>query len=181
MVPGPFPIVPGLFYNPPMTAAAQPLHPPLTGADVCRSIGRLMMARGLASLHEVPVPGGRRVDLMAVSAKGEIVVVEIKVSRADLLGDRKWTEYLPWCDRFYWALADGLDAGPLDGEDYRPDRVGLIRADRYEAAVVREARCVPLPAARRKAQTLRFATRAASRLQLREDEGLAGLVATAGF
>lgn len=161
--------------------ATQPLHPPLTGTDVCRSVARLMMARGLASLSEVPVPGGRRVDLMALSAKGEIVVVEIKVSRADLLGDGKWLDYLPWCDRFYWALADGLDASVLDGEDYLPDRVGLIRADRYEAVLVREARCVPLNAARRKAQTLRFATRAASRLQTREDQGLSALVETAGF
>ena len=162
-------------------ATAQPLSTNLTGAEVCRSVGRLMMARGLASLHEVPVPGGRRVDLMAVSAKGEIVVVEIKVSRADLLGDRKWVDYLPWCDRFYWALADDLDAAVLDGDDYLPDRVGVIRADRYDAAVVREAACVPLAPARRKAQTLRFATRAASRLQVHGDAGLAALVATAGF
>ena len=165
--------------------ASQPLHPPLQpalcAADLCRSVGRLMMARGLACLAEVPVPGGRRVDLMALSAKGEIVVVEIKVSRADLAGDGKWPDYLAWCDRFYWALPEGLDATVLDDDDHLPDRVGLIRADRYEAAVVREAACVPLPPARRKAQTLRFATRAASRLQCREDEGLAALVATVGF
>lgn len=161
--------------------ASPALYPLLTGADICRSVGRLMMARGLASLHEVPVPGGRRVDLMALSARGEIVVVEIKVSRADLLGDGKWPDYLPWCDRFYWALAEGLDAAVLDREEYLPGRVGLIRADRYEAVVVREARALPLNAARRKAQTVRFATRAASRLQMRADDGLAALVETAGF
>ncbi len=161
--------------------ATQPLHRPLCAADVCRSAGRLMMACGYACLAEVPVPGGRRVDLMALSGRGEIVVVEIKVSRADLAGDGKWPDYLAWCDRFYWALPEGLDAGILEREDYLPERVGLIRADRYEAAVVREAANVPLAPARRKAQTLRFATRAASRLQLREDEGLAALVATAGF
>ena len=165
-----------------MTAPlAVPSHGAATAPDLCRSVGRLLMARGLASVGEVPLPCGRRVDLMAVDAKGEIVVVEIKVARADLLCDRKWVDYLPWCDRFYWALADHLDAGVLEQADYRPDRVGVIRADRYEAAVVREAPRVPLPAARRKAQLIRFAARAASRLQLREDPGLAALVETAGF
>lgn len=158
-----------------------PLHPPLTAADVCRSVGRLLMARGLTSVGEVPLPCGRRVDLMAIDAKGEIAVVEIKVARADLMGDDKWREYLPWCDRFYWALADCLDPTWLEADAFLPGRVGVICADRYEAAVVREAPLVKLPAARRKAQLIRFAGRAAARLQLREDPGLAPLVATAGF
>ena len=139
------------------------------------------MARGLTSVGEVPLPCGRRVDLMAIDAAGEIVVIEIKVARADLMGDAKWTEYLPWCDRFYWALADCLDPAWLDADAFLPDRVGVICADRYEAAVVREAPCVKLSAARRKAQLIRFAARAAARLQLREDPGLAALVETAGF
>lgn len=165
-----------------MTAPlAVPLPQPTSASDVCRSVGRMLMARGLASVAEVPLPCGRRVDLMAVDANGQIVVVEIKVARADLLSDRKWVEYLPWCDRFYWALADHLDAGVLDEPDYRPDRVGVIRADRYDAAVIREAPLVALSAARRKAQLIRFGARAASRLQLREDPGLAALVETAGF
>ena len=162
-------------------AEPAPLHPPTTTPDVCRSVGRLLMARGLASVGEVPLPCGRRVDLMAIDAKGQITVVEIKASRADLMGDDKWTDYLPWCDRFYWALADHLDPAWLDDAAFQPERVGVICADRYEAAVLREPPCVPLSAARRKAQLIRFAARAAARLQLREDPELATLVQTAGF
>ena len=162
-------------------ATSAPPHPPTAAPDVCRSVGRLLMARGLTSVGEVPLPCGRRVDLMAIDSKGQIAVVEVKVARADLIGDDKWMEYLPWCDRFFWALADHLDPAWLDDAAFLPDRVGVIRADRYEAAVVREAPCVPLSAARRKAQLIRFAARAAARLQLREDPGLAALVETAGF
>lgn len=157
------------------------LHSPLAAPDVCRSVGRLLMARGLTSVGEVPLPCGRRVDLMAIDSKGEIVVVEIKMSRADLIGDDKWTEYLSWCDRFYWALADHLNPALLEDAAFQPERVGVIRADRYEAAVLREAPCVKLPASRRKAQLIRFAARAAARLQLREDPGLAALIETAGL
>src|SRR3546814_14157768 len=60
-------------------------------------------------------------------------------SRADLHGDDKWPDYCDWCDRFYWALAAGLDPAILGTEGYRPETSGLIVADRYGAAVVREA------------------------------------------
>ena len=90
--------------------------------------------------REVPLDGGRRADLMALDARGNIVIVEIKVSRADLLGDGKWTDYLAHCDRFFWAVPEGFDLPLFDGEAFLPERAGLIVADRYDAAIVREAR-----------------------------------------
>ena len=54
------------------------------------------------------MPNGRRADLMAIGPKGELTIVEIKVSKADLLGDQKWTDYLEYCDRFFWAVPQAL-------------------------------------------------------------------------
>ena len=34
---------------------------------------------------EVPLPNGRRADLVAIDPKGQLIIVEIKVARADLL------------------------------------------------------------------------------------------------
>jgi hypothetical protein len=45
-----------------------------------------------------------------------------------------------------------------------PERTGLIVADRYDAAILREAQSTLLAPARRKVETLRFARRAARRL-----------------
>ncbi|HVI98082.1 MAG TPA: MmcB family DNA repair protein [Sphingomonas sp.] len=136
----------------------------LCATDVARGATRLLLRHGLVAMGEVPLEGGRRADLMAIDAKGEIVIVEIKVSRADLLGDAKWTDYLDHCDRFFWALPAGFDASPLDGTDFLPDRAGLIIADRYDAAIVREADRVGVPAHVRKRCTLAFARRAGRRL-----------------
>ena len=111
----------------------------ITAADVARGVCRLFAQAGLVAIPEVPLPNGRRTDLTAIDAKGQIVIVEIKVSRADLHGDGKWPDYCDWCDRFYWALASGLDPAILETEGYRPETSGLIIADRYDAAVVREA------------------------------------------
>jgi hypothetical protein len=101
---------------------------------------------------------------MALDSRGNIVIVEIKVSRADLLGDGKWTDYLAHCDRFFWAVPAGFDLRPFEQEGFLPARAGIIVADRYDAAVMREAATVPLPAPTRKKCTLAFARRAARRV-----------------
>ncbi|USI74248.1 MmcB family DNA repair protein [Sphingomonas morindae] len=137
---------------------------PPVARDVARGVSRFFFRADRMALCEVPLGNSRRADIMALDGKGRIVIVEIKVSRADLLGDGKWPEYLDYCDSFYWAVPPGFDLAPFETEAFRPDLCGLIVADRYDAAIVREAPCRPLAAARRKAETLRFARRAARRV-----------------
>ena len=153
-------------------------EPPLTAADVARGIGRLFWHRKLAALTEVMLPGGRRVDVMALGADGTLAVVEIKVAVADLRGDRKWPHYLEWCDEFYWGIPAGFDAGLLQEEWFRPGACGLIVADRYEADMLRPATPDRLAPARRKKATALFARTAAARLMRAGDpflEELPGL------
>ncbi|RIV75930.1 MmcB family DNA repair protein [Pelagerythrobacter aerophilus] len=145
--------------------AAVPAVASATAADVARGICRLFARNDVWCLSEMPLRNGRRADLMGIDVKGRIVIVEIKVSRADLLGDGKWPDYLDFCDRFYWGLPVGLDRGPLEGADYRPDCCGVIVADGYDAEIVRPAPSQPLAAARRKVEVERLA-RAALRRNL---------------
>lgn len=137
---------------------------PLVAADVARGVTRLLLRHDCTAMAEVPLDGGRRADLMALDARGRIVIVEIKVSRSDLLGDGKWTDYLGHCDRYFWAVPAGFDTAILETEAFLPERCGILVADRYDAAVLREATTVPLAAATRKRCTLAFARRAARRL-----------------
>jgi len=144
-------------------------------ADVARGVMRMFARADLATVAEMPLEGGRRADLMAIDAGGRLVIVEIKVSRADLLGDGKWPDYLAHCDRFFWAVPAGFDLSPLDGSAFLPGRTGVIVADRYDAEIVREATTEPLAAHARKRCTLAFARRAARRLQaLADPDGLTG-------
>jgi hypothetical protein len=145
-------------------AAALSAASPLLAADVVRGVTRMLLRHDCMAIPEVPLEGGRRADLMALDARGNIVIVEVKVSRADLLGDCKWTEYLAHCDRFFWAVPAGFDLRPFEQEGFLPARAGLIVADRYDAAVVREAATVPLATPTRKKCTLAFGRRAARRL-----------------
>ena len=81
--------------------------PPIA-AEVARGVTRLFCRHDLFAMCEVPLPNGRRADLMAIGPQGELTIVEIKVSKADLLGDQKWTDYLDYCDRFFWAVPHAL-------------------------------------------------------------------------
>ena len=146
-----------------------------TTADVVRGTARLLLRHDCLTVTEVSLGNGRRADLMGLCPKGFVTIVEVKTSRADLLGDAKWTEYLDYCDRFFWAVPMAL-AGLLNRSEMLPERAGLIIADRYDAAFVREAASVPLASSRRRAETLRFARRAARRLLGDLDDGV--IVAT---
>lgn len=137
----------------------------ITARAVARGICRLFARNDIWCLPEMPLRSGRRADLMGIDARGRIVIVEIKVSRADLLGDAKWTDYLDHCDRFFWGLAPHLDRSPLDTEGFLPHACGVIVADGYDAEIVRPAPSLPLAAARRKAEVERLA-RASLRRQL---------------
>jgi hypothetical protein len=133
-------------------AAAAP-----SAVDVARGIGRLFARNDIWCLAEVPLRNGRRADLMGIDARGQVVIVEIKVARGDLLGDAKWPDYLDFCDRFYWGLPLGLDRTPLEGEAFRPETCGLIVADGYDAEILRPAALAPLAPARRKTEVERLA------------------------
>ncbi|QYU68629.1 MmcB family DNA repair protein [Leptolyngbya sp. 15MV] len=125
-------------------AEVVPAPDSLTAQAVARGIARLFARNDIWCLPEMPLRNGRRADLMGIDAKGQVIVVEIKVSRADLLGDGKWPDYLDFCDRFYWGLPPVLDRTVLEGADFRPDCCGVIVADGYDAEIVRPAPLHPL-------------------------------------
>ena len=131
-------------------------RPQTTGA-VTRGAARLMIALGYAPLMEVCLPNGRRADIMALGPRGQIAVVEVKSGLEDFRADRKWSEYLPYCDAFFFAVAPEFPRGIL------PEAPGLIVADAFDGAVLREAPETPLTGARRKALTIAFGRLAAMR------------------
>jgi len=130
--------------------------------DLARGVMRALGDMGHACIAELPLGNGRRVDVMALDRGGMLTVVEVKSSLADYRSDGKWQEYLPYCDAFYFAVAEDFDRSIL------PEGVGIIVADRYGAAIVAPSPEFKMAAARRKALTLRFARAAARRLMRAE-------------
>lgn len=129
-----------------------------TAQTICRGVIRALTQRGFATLAEVPLADGRRADIMALGRDGVLVVVEIKSSVADFRADRKWPDYRQWCDRLYFAVAEGF---PLE---LIPAECGLMLADGFGAAILRESPTQKVDATRRRALHLRFARTAGARL-----------------
>ena len=125
---------------------------------IARGARRLLRARGFSSLTELPLVDGRRADVVAVNGEGEVLIVEIKSSAADLRADRKWRDYIACCDRFYFAISEATPA------EIMPPDAGLLVADSYGAEILREANFQRMAPASRRALLLRFARSAADRL-----------------
>jgi hypothetical protein len=146
-------------------AAKQPLELPVDGRQsetalaVARGTARLLHAHGFSVVSELPLPSGRRADLVALDAGGEIWIVEIKSSIADLRADQKWQDYRAHCDRLFFATSMEVPC------DIFPKDTGLIVADAFGAVFHCEAPEHRLPAPTRKSMMLLFARAAALRLQ----------------
>ena len=148
-----------------MTDAA-PLLDMKPGQLLARGVCRHLLALDFVTVEELVPAQGLRVDIMALGPKGEIWVVECKSSRADFQTDRKWQNYLEWCDRYFWAVDEAFPV------DLLPDETGLIVADAYDAEILRMGPETKLPGPRRKVMTARFARHAALRWQSARDPGL---------
>ena len=137
-----------------------------TTPDITRAVTqgavRLLEQMSLACVTELVLANGRRADIMTLSEKGEIWIVEVKSGKPDFESDGKWHEYRPYCDKFFFAVHESFPTEllPLD--------TGLIIADQFGGALIRPAPEHKLAAARRKAVTLKLARTAAQRFSAQQ-------------
>ena len=129
-----------------------------TALAVARGTARLLRSLGFSCISELPLPSGRRADLVALNARGDIWIVEIKSSVEDLRADQKWEDYRAHCDRLLFAFTQDMRC------EIFPTETGLIVADAFGAHLHREAPEHRLAAPTRKAMTVRFAIAAAQRI-----------------
>ena len=129
-----------------------------TALEIARGTSRLLRSLGFSCVSELTLPSGRRADLAAMNARGDIWIVEIKSSLADLRADQKWQDYRMYCDRLFFAFTQDLPC-----EIFPPD-TGLIVADGYGAHMHCDAPEHRLPAATRKSIIVSFGMHAAQRM-----------------
>lgn len=132
---------------------------PERSAQVRREAARLCRQLGWAPLHEVPLPNGRRADILALRPDGGFVCVEVKSGVLDFMTDGKWPEYRDYADAFYFAVDADFP------QDLLPNAVGLIVTAEREAAIIRESPAHQMAPGRRRALLQRFASLAVCRLE----------------
>jgi hypothetical protein len=137
-----------------------------TALAVARGTTRLLHSLGFSVVSELALASGRRADLVALSAGGELWIVEIKSSVADFRADQKWHDYRRHSYRLFFATTMEVPC------EIFPKDTGLIVADAFGAEIVCEAPEHRLHAATRRSMMLAFARAAALRLSaLADPEG----------
>ena len=139
------------------------------GQMLARGVCRHLLGHDFVTVEEFVPAQGLRVDVLALGPKGELWVVECKSGAADYRSDHKWQGYLPYCDRFFWAVDEDFPT------DLLPEGTGLIVADAYDGEILRMGPEMRLAPARRRVLVQQFARHAALRWHgLRDPEGLRG-------
>jgi hypothetical protein len=136
---------------------------PERASSIRRATARLCLRLGWAPLHEVPLPSGRRADILALRPDGCFACIEVKSGPRDFLTDFKWEDYREFADELFFAVDADFP------QELLPVETGLIVAAGLEAELLREAPAHPLPTARRRALLHRFAWLAAGRVATLED------------
>ncbi len=147
-----------MVHNPPIH-----LTFPERAARIRRAAALLCLRLGWSPLHELPLPNGRRADILALLPDGRFACLEIKSGLRDFQTDTKWPEYRDYADSLYFAVDADFPAALL------PPECGLIVTHGADAELLREPVPHALPPARRRALLHRFATLAATRLATIED------------
>ncbi len=129
-----------------------------TALVVARGTARLLRSLGFSCISELPLPSGRRADLVALNERSEIWIIEIKSSVEDLRADHTWEDYRAHCDRLFFAFTQDVPC------EIFPKDTGLIVADAYGAHMFCDAPVHRLSAPTRKLMTVRFAMAAAQRM-----------------
>lgn len=130
---------------------------------VTRAAVRFCVLRGWAPVEQVPLPDGRRADIVALLPNGDFAILEVKSCARDYLCDAKWADYRAWCDRLFFAV--DLDFP----QDLLPAEVGLLVTEDRESALLRDAPEHRLAPARRRALLHRIALLASARLAMLSD------------
>lgn len=130
---------------------------------VCRAASRFCARLGWAPVTEMPLPNGRRADILALRPDGGFAVIEVKSCARDFLSDGKWPDYRDFCDRLYFAVDLDFPQGLI------PEEVGLLVTEGPDATLLREAPAHPLAPARRRSLLHRYAIIAAGRLAALQD------------
>jgi hypothetical protein len=75
-----------------------------------RAVTKYMAKKNLSCHCEIGIiPGGtRRIDVLALNMKAHFIGIEVKSCIADYRADKKWRDYLPFTNKFYFIFPQSI-------------------------------------------------------------------------
>ena len=118
---------------------------------------RFLSNKGYKTITEFALPNKKRVDIIALNCKKEILIIEVKSKINDFKNDKKWKKYLNYCNYFYFAL----NKYPKNLKIY--ENVGIIEINNKKNEIKKRASYVKMPEKKRNNIIFSFALSAASK------------------
>ena len=99
---------------------------------------RFLSTKGYKVLTEFALPNKKRVDIIGINLKKEIVIVEVKSNKNGIKLDKKWKNYLNYCNYFYFACSEKLNLN-------FSENIGIIRNNCNKIEITKEPKYKKLP------------------------------------
>ncbi|QDX90981.1 DNA repair protein MmcB-related protein (plasmid) [Brevibacillus laterosporus] len=114
-----------------------------THGELQQKAMRWLFDQGFIVISELVLENGRRVDVIGYNKESRIVIIEVKASRSDLLGDEKWISYLDACDEFYFCTLPYLADWSYEKQELKgkTDAGLLLPAKRGESLEIAITSC----------------------------------------
>ena len=71
--------------------------------EILQKTMQFLYSKGYKVLSEFALPNKKRVDIIAINSKKKIIIVEVKSNKKDFKLDKKWKNYLNYCNYFFFA------------------------------------------------------------------------------
>ena len=118
---------------------------------------QFLSSKGYKVLSEFALPNKKRVDIIAINSKKEIIIVEVKSKKSEVKTDKKWKNYLNYCNYFYFACNDKLK--DLNFSKY----IGVIQNNSKSIKITKKSKYKKISQKRKDTLILKIALSATSK------------------
>ena len=125
--------------------------------EILQKTMRFLSLKGYKVLSEFALPNKKRVDIIGINLKKEIIIVEVKSNKNGIKLDKKWKNYLNYCNYFYFACNDKL-------KDFNFSKnIGVIEKNSNDIKITKKSKYKKIPQKRKNTLILKIALSATSK------------------
>ena len=99
---------------------------------------RFLSNKGYKTITEFALPNKKRVDIIGINLKKEIVIVEVKSNKSEIKLDKKWKNYLNYCNYFFFACSEKINFK-------FSENIGIIQNNSNKIEITKEPKYKKLP------------------------------------
>ena len=122
---------------------------------ILRNTMRFLSNKGYKMITEFALPNKKRVDLIGINREKKVIIIEVKSNFMSIKKDKKWENYLNYCNLFYFALSEVPEKFKFK------KKIGFIKSTRLETKIVKDCEYIKMKKLKKNKIIFNFAASAA--------------------